>query len=112
MEQPHTERGTLPGKGTLVIIGGHEDKQDSREILKEVARLSGKGKLVIATLASHTREGYFESYQKAFDDLETGELVELYLDERSDANKAAALDTLRGATGVLFPAETSSGSPA
>ncbi|ACO47796.1 cyanophycinase [Deinococcus deserti] len=102
MELPHAERCALPGKGTLVIIGGHEDKEDSREILKEVARLSGGGKLVIATVASHTREGYFESYQKGFEGLDVSELVELYLDERSDASKTSALDKLQGATGVLF----------
>jgi len=39
-------------KGTLIAIGGHEDKTHDRVILHRVAVLAGGGRLVIATLAS------------------------------------------------------------
>jgi cyanophycinase len=85
--------------GTLVIIGGHEDKEGKCKILSEVAsRLKG-GKLVIATVASHEPEGYFASYEKAFGSLGLTDLVELYIEDRAetaDAKKLAALDTARG----------------
>lgn len=94
--------GAKSGRGTLVIIGGHEDKEGTRDILREVARLNGDRPLVIATLASHTREGYFESYQQGFADLDVGPLRELYLDERDDARQADTLDLLTGAGGLFF----------
>ena len=59
-------------RGTLVIIGGHEDKKHDRTILKEVARHVRGGKLVIATIASHEPEGYFEEYQRAFEGMGVG----------------------------------------
>jgi cyanophycinase len=89
-------------RGTLIIIGGHEDRDPhgERTILKEVARRLRGGKLVLATVASHQPEGYFEDYDKAFGDLEIGELVELYVENRSHA--ADKLDLIQGAAGVFF----------
>ncbi len=88
--------------GTLIIIGGHEDRdpRGERIILKEVARRVGRSKLVLATVASHQPEGYFDDYDKAFADLETGELVELYVASRAET--AEKLDLLRDAGGVFF----------
>jgi cyanophycinase len=87
--------------GPLIIIGGHEDKEGERVILKAVAERLNGGRLVIATVASHAREGYFESYQKAFEPLGVTDLVELYVEERSESlGPAAAI--LDGAAGVFF----------
>ncbi|WP_019587480.1 cyanophycinase [Deinococcus apachensis] len=96
------ERGARPGNGTLIIIGGHEAKEGRREILKEVARRVKGGRLVIATVASHKPEGYFESYQEGFDGLGVGELVELYVEERHEASREEKLRLFEGATGVFF----------
>ncbi len=51
-------------KGTLVIIGGKEDRDPNgpRKILREVARRVRNGKLVLATVASHQPEGYSSFY--------------------------------------------------
>ncbi|HMC93065.1 MAG TPA: cyanophycinase, partial [Allosphingosinicella sp.] len=59
-------------RGCLIIIGGHEDRDPNgeRAILREVARHVRGGKLVLATVASHQPEGYFDEYQKAFADLD------------------------------------------
>lgn len=91
-------------RGTLMIIGGHEERDPAgkRTILREVARrLEGK-KLVLATVASHQPEGYFDEYRKAFQDLGLGELVELYLEDRCEAESAAKLELLDDADGVFF----------
>ena len=64
--------GARPGRGTLIIIGGHEAKEGRREILREVARHVQGRKLVIATVASHQPEGYFEGYQQGFEGLGVG----------------------------------------
>jgi cyanophycinase len=92
------------GKGCLIIIGGHEDRdpRGDRLILKEVARRVRGGKLVLATVASHEPEGYFEDYQKGFADLGIGELVELYVEDRNEAGDRERLKMLDNAAAVFF----------
>src|SRR3954469_5012174 len=89
-------------RGCLIIIGGGEDKKGDRAILREVARHVRGGKLVLATVASHQPEGYFDEYQKAFADLDVGELVELYVEERAEAHDREKLSVLDDAAGVFF----------
>lgn len=88
--------------GPILIIGGHEDKTGDRVILKELARRLNGGRLVLATIASSQPDGYFDAYQDAFADLGVTDLVELYVEERSDSADAALLDKLEGAAGVFF----------
>jgi len=88
--------------GPLIVIGGHEDKDGERVILKEVARRLNGGRLVIATVASHEPEGYFQSYQDAFGAIGVTDLVELYIHDRAESLEGPALATLDGATGVFF----------
>lgn len=88
--------------GPLIIIGGHEDKEGDRQILKEVARHVRGRKLVIATVASRQPEGYFAAYSEAFADLDVGELVELYVDDRAEAQASQTLRLLDDAAGVFF----------
>jgi cyanophycinase len=91
-------------RGVLMLIGGGEDRdpQDARIILRELARHVDGGKLVLATVASHRPEGYFAEYEKAFADLGIGELVELYVEERSRAADRSKLSLLDDAVGILF----------
>lgn len=93
---------TSTSEGPLIIIGGHEDKEGDKVILKAVAdRLKG-GRLVLATIASHAPEGYFEAYQKAFGALGISDLVELYVDDRAETRDEEKLALLDGAAGVFF----------
>jgi cyanophycinase len=91
-------------KGSLIIIGGGEDREPNgeREILREVARRVHGGKLVLATVASHQPEGYFDEYRKAFADLDIGELVELYVEDRAEAGDRDKLEILDDAAAVFF----------
>src|ERR1700759_2318776 len=89
--------------GPLIIIGGHEDKTGDRMILSEVARRLRGGRLVIATVASHEPQGYFEAYQAAFRDLGATDLVELYVEDRAETLEPKALEALQGPAGVFFP---------
>jgi cyanophycinase len=91
-------------KGCLIIIGGGEerDPKGERKILREVARHVRGGKLILATVASHRPEGYFEEYERAFADLDVGELVELYVEERSRAGDREKLAVLDDAAGIFF----------
>lgn len=92
------------GKGSLVIIGGGEDRDPKGEriILHEVAKRLNGGKLVLATVASHEPDGYFDEYQAAFADLGIGELVELYVENRCEAGDRAKLEVLDDAAGIFF----------
>jgi cyanophycinase len=88
--------------GPLVIIGGHEDKKGEKAILKELARRLDGGRLVVATVASHEPEGYFDAYREAFASLGVTDLVELYVEERGESLSPDALGLLDGAAGVFF----------
>ncbi len=88
--------------GPLIIIGGHEDKEDRKVILSEVARRLKGGKLVVATVASHEPEGYFDAYKAAFGALGVNDLVEFYVQERSETLAEDALVCLENAAGVFF----------
>jgi cyanophycinase len=91
-------------RGCLIIIGGGEDRDPlgPRVILREVARHVHGGKLVLATVASHRPEGYFDEYEKAFADLGIGELVELYVQERGQAGDREKVSVLDDAAGIFF----------
>jgi cyanophycinase len=91
-------------QGSLIIIGGGEDRnpRGEREILREVARKVHGGKLVLATVASRQPEGYFDEYQKAFADLDVGELVELYVEDRAEAGNREKLEVLDDAAAIFF----------
>jgi cyanophycinase len=89
-------------KGTLVIIGGHEDREGERVILREVARRLNGGRLVVATVASHEPEGYFDIYKRAFADLGVTEIDELYVHERAETLDGEMARALDGVAGVFF----------
>jgi cyanophycinase len=89
-------------EGTLIIIGGHEDHEGDRVILKEVARHIKDGKLVLATVASHEPEGYIEKYQASFAELGVSEVTELYIEERDQAVIEEKLAGLRQVSAVFF----------
>ncbi len=88
--------------GTLVIIGGHEDHDDDRTILKEVANLVPNGKLVLATIASHDPGGYLEKYRDTFRELGIPDVVELYIKDRFEAGDADLLALLNDVHAVFF----------
>jgi cyanophycinase len=88
--------------GTLIAIGGHEDKEGDRTILKEVARRVNGGVLVLATVASHEPGGYLEAYEKAFEGLGIPEIRELYVHERRETHDPETLALFDGASAVFF----------
>lgn len=88
--------------GPLLIIGGKEDKEDDKIILQAVAERLQGGRLVIATVASHEPDGYFDAYKAAFAGLGVHDLVELYVEERADSGGEDALSRLDGAAAVFF----------
>jgi cyanophycinase len=103
------ERRLRPGragatqKGTLVIIGGHEDRSGEKKILRAVAeRLGDDGKIVVCTVASSEPESLWEAYESAFRGLGVPHVFRLDVDSREDASTPRAMRILEGATGVFF----------
>jgi len=106
--KPETLPGRLAGgqpvtaKGSLVIIGGHEEKKGQALILREVARRAGSGKVVVATLASQEPEAMWRDYQKAFTALGVRKLEHLDVSDREALLRNPQLEVLEDASVVFF----------
>jgi cyanophycinase len=103
------ERPLRPGrpgakhKGSLVIIGGHEDRTGEKRILQEVARRLGTdGKIVVCTVASAEPDALWEDYERAFRALDVPHVFRLDIESREQASSARVMRVLEGATGVFF----------
>jgi cyanophycinase len=70
--------------GSLIIIGGREQKQGALEILEEVARRVGAGKLIVATIASEEPEEQWEDYRKVFNELGVTRIEHLNVKRREE----------------------------
>jgi cyanophycinase len=90
------------GRGTLILIGGREEKQGERVILREVARRAGPGRLVVATLASEEPECQWTRYARAFAELGVERVAHLAIADRQGAMGSQAAAVLTDATAVFF----------
>lgn len=89
-------------EGTLVVIGGHEDKEGDCVILREIVRRVGSGSLIIATIATREPDEYFESYHKIFKQLGIKNLSRLHLEDRAESFDEKKLSMLDHASGIFF----------
>jgi cyanophycinase len=95
---------TKQPKGKLIIIGGHEEKDDDREILEfvaeEVKRL--KGSLVLMTVATHMPEDLVKEYTAVFRDLgvETIEAIDVRV--REDGHNEANINKIEKNSVIFF----------
>ncbi len=89
--------------GTLIIIGGHEEKEGERVILQEVVRPLGKGKkrLLIVTAATTIPQEIAEDYKRVFKQMGVGHVDVLDIRERDQAHDPAIIRKLDDA-GVIF----------
>lgn len=89
-------------KGTLLIIGGREDKEGDKIILRALAQHVGSGKLVIAPLASESPNEAWEQYETLMRSLGVRHVHHLNIEQRSDAETVKAMKVLEGANAVFF----------
>jgi cyanophycinase len=87
---------------TLIIIGGHEDRTDGKEILREVARRTGGGKLVVCTVATEEPDELFDTYDRAFRALGVRHVHRLMVDTREEAKEEGKVKILDDAATVFF----------
>jgi cyanophycinase len=72
-------------KGTLIIIGGKEDKDGNQEILQLVAERAGSGKLVVATVATDVPDELWKEYREIFRKLGVRRIEHLDIRTREEA---------------------------
>jgi cyanophycinase len=96
-------RSRAPRKGTVVAIGGHEDRVGDKHILRAVAdRLGEGGKIVVCTVASEEPHSLWAEYESAFRSLGVKHVYRLDIESREDAASPRVMRILEGATGVFF----------
>jgi cyanophycinase len=89
--------------GKLIIIGGHEDKQDDQNILHEVTRLvKNDGSLVIATVATQKPEAVAEEYTDVFKKLGVKDIDVLDVRMREDAMNPEYVEKVEKASVIYF----------
>jgi cyanophycinase len=88
--------------GTLMMIGGNEDKIAERTILRELARRVGDRRLVIATLASTEPDYQWSVYLRIFQDLGLRDLRHLAADTREEAADIRRLELIDEHTCIFF----------
>jgi cyanophycinase len=89
--------------GTLVIVGGGEDRTGERAVLRRFADLAGgpDARVVVLGTATTVPDDVGATYEKAFSDL-AGELRFLPVASREEANDPDTVAALEWATGVFF----------
>jgi cyanophycinase len=89
-------------RGELIIIGGHEDKQDDPEILKAVAERVDGGMLLVATLASTEAMEQWKTYRKAFQQLGVKKVEHLDMETRAESADDKRAELLTHANAIFF----------
>lgn len=88
--------------GKLIIIGGREDREESFEVLREVATRVGDGRLCIVSVASSFGDEMWEEYSRVFKSLGVKKLSHLDVVHRTEAIDQKALKAVKDAEAVFF----------
>lgn len=91
-------------RGRLVIVGGHEDKDGSCDILRQVVHMAGgrEARILVLTTASEQGAEMGASYRRLFLDAGAADVDTLHLGTREEANRPAVQEVMAKATGVFF----------
>ncbi|MFN8789901.1 MAG: cyanophycinase [Bdellovibrionales bacterium] len=89
-------------RGTLLIIGGAEDKVGECLILKDFARHARGGPVVIVTAASQVAKDLYRDYVRIFRRLGLRKIRHLYLEQPEEARNPEIVHLFDHATGVFF----------
>ena len=88
--------------GRLIIVGGHEDKDDDSLILREVTSCADGGAVVVCTVASNERDAVWKDYKEVFARLGCRDVRHLDIGERSEIVNDPPLELLDDAKVVFF----------
>ena len=101
---PPRQRGSTETNGTVIVIGGAEDKIRDRVILNRFTTLAGgaDGIVVVISTASSLGLEAGERYREIFTGLGIAEVRPLHAMSRSQANDPSYVRQLDGATGIFL----------
>ena len=90
--------------GNLIIIGGAEDKEGKKKILKKVCESIDKEKdvLLVATVATEYPKEAAKKYKKAFGELGVKKIEILDISSRDDSYKKENIDLIKKASLIFF----------
>jgi cyanophycinase len=90
--------------GTLVIIGGGEDRTGERAVLRRIVDLAGgpSARVVVLGTATTIPDELETMYRKAFDGLGAGEVEFLPVSSRDEANDPETVEAIDAASAVFF----------
>lgn len=103
--EPEPVDPALPAMpGTLIVIGGAEDKLGRRTVLSRFALEAGskKARIVVLATASALGNEVVELYRAVFDKLGVAEVVSVRPETRAQAQDARAAELVAGATAVFM----------
>lgn len=91
-------------RGSLLIVGGSEDRTGQKDVLARFVELAGgKDKsFVVLTAASEVPADVWELYQEAFDDLGVGNVEHILTCSREQADQREAAARVRAAAGIFM----------
>jgi cyanophycinase len=91
-------------KPHLVIIGGHEDREDDKVILKRFVDLCGgpKARIFVLTAASTLHDEMWELYRNAFAALDVEDVSTRHIANRDDASDEAVAEQVHQADGIFM----------
>jgi cyanophycinase len=93
----------MPKKhGTIIAIGGNEDKEGDKKILTEVSKLIKGGKLVISAVASSQPAFLLRKYKQIFSGLGIKRVELLDIRDRAEALDEKLASVLSDAKGIFF----------
>jgi cyanophycinase len=88
--------------GSLIVIGGREDKEGDMRILRAVAERINGGKLVVATVGTNHAAEVWREYRALFHKIGVTTLAHLHVNVRDDAFSSDKLEALEAARGIFF----------
>jgi len=91
-------------QGTLLIVGGAEDKKGKCEVLNKFVELSGgeDSLILVITTATEESSAVGQDYTRIFNRLGAGQIEVLDLDSRQKANQPYIEKLIEKSTGVFF----------
>lgn len=91
-------------KGDLIIIGGAEDKEGDKEILKKVCNSINKNNdiILVATIATEYPKEAFRKYKKIFENLGVKNIKGLNIEEREDSLDENNIKLIEEAALIFF----------
>jgi cyanophycinase len=89
-------------KGAIVLIGGAEDKEGERGILREVARRAKTGPLLVCTAGSSIPDEQFQLYRPLFRGLGIRAVTHIPIAHRDSADDPAAADIVAKSKAFFF----------